>query len=223
MRTVEAYVGEYASGKSENAVNRALTLANQGREVTLVDLDLVEPFYTLRPLKNVLERKGINVVAWETKDTFGLGEAGYVLKPEMRWVLRRKGDIIFDVGYGVHGFRVFNLVEGAFDDKELKVFAVVNISRPLTSSVDDIITYLSNFGRVDGLINNSHLGEETDIELLEKGVRIMREVSRLTKIPVIASSIEKGFASNIVSMVGNDFFMGIPVRYIERYMPQALW
>ncbi len=223
MRTVEAYVGEYASGKSENAVNRALTLASQGREVTLVDLDLVEPFYTLRPLKKILESKGINVVAWETKETFGLGEAGYVLKPEMRWVLRRKGDIIFDVGYGIHGFRVFNLVEGAFDNHELKVYAVVNISRPLTSSVEDIITYLSNFGRVDGLINNSHLGDDTDIEVLEKGVLTIREVSRLTKIPVVASSIEKSFASNFTSLIGNDLFMGIPVRYIERYMAQSLW
>lgn len=48
-RIVEAYIGEYASGKSENAVNRALALAEQGRKVTLVDLDLVEPVYTASP------------------------------------------------------------------------------------------------------------------------------------------------------------------------------
>ena len=40
---IEAYVGEYASGKSENAVNRAVALHRQGRPVTLVDLDTVEP------------------------------------------------------------------------------------------------------------------------------------------------------------------------------------
>jgi Mrp family chromosome partitioning ATPase len=52
-RVLEAYTGEYASGKSENAVNRAVELARQGRRVTLVDLDLVEPCYTLRPLKKI--------------------------------------------------------------------------------------------------------------------------------------------------------------------------
>jgi len=219
LRFIEAYVGEYASGKSENAVNRALELVEQGREVTIVDLDLVEPFYTLRPLKSMLQSRGVKVIAWDTKDTFGLGEAGYVLKPEMRWALHRRGDIIFDVGYGVQGLKIFNLVENAFDSEELKIYAVVNISRPLTSTVDDIISYLSHFGSVDGLINNSHLGEYTDLEVIEEGMRTVSEVSRLTKIPVVATTMEKNFAP----FVDNDYFMGFPVRFIERHMPQSFW
>ncbi|MDO4542807.1 MAG: hypothetical protein Q4C00_08295, partial [Bacillota bacterium] len=70
-RIVEAYIGEYASGKSENAVNRSLELKKMGRKVTLVDLDLVEPVYTLRPLKAELTEAGINVIAWETQETLG--------------------------------------------------------------------------------------------------------------------------------------------------------
>jgi hypothetical protein len=58
---IEAYVGEYASGKSENAVNRAVALRRQGRQVTLVDLDTVEPCYTLRPIKKELEELGLTV------------------------------------------------------------------------------------------------------------------------------------------------------------------
>jgi len=218
-RIIEAYVGEYASGKSENAVNRALELAKQGRKVVLVDLDLVEPFYTLRPLKKKLENMGIEVIAWETKDTFGLGEAGYVIKPEMRWALRRKGDIIFDVGYGVQGFKIFNLVEGALEEENLKIYAVVNISRPMTASVEDIIAYLNLFGRVDGIINNSHLGELTDIEIIEEGVQVIKEVSKITGIPVIAISVEK----NLEFLAGKTSFEGFPVRFLERYMPQSLW
>jgi len=219
LNIVEAYVGEYASGKSENAVNRALELVEQGRRVTLVDLDLVEPFYTLRPLKKTLESKGVRVIAWETKETFGLGEAGYVLKPEMRWALRREGDIIFDVGYGIQGIKIFNLIEGLWENEDLKIYVVVNISRPMTSSVEDIITYLSSFKKVDGLINNSHLGEQTDLDIIQEGACIVGEVSRLTQIPVIASTMEKTFAA----LVGSESFMGFPVRYIERYMPQTFW
>ena len=72
-RIVEAYIGEYASGKSENAVNRAVALKKAGHDVTLVDLDLVEPVYTLRPLKAMLTDMGINVIAWTTEETLGLG------------------------------------------------------------------------------------------------------------------------------------------------------
>ena len=60
---IEAYVGEYASGKSENAVNRALALNEAGLPVTIVDLDTVEPCYTLRPIKVALEAKGIYISA----------------------------------------------------------------------------------------------------------------------------------------------------------------
>ena len=56
---MEAFIGEYASGKSEVALNRALHLLQEGRRsVTLVDYDLIEPFYTLRPIKKLLEEKG---------------------------------------------------------------------------------------------------------------------------------------------------------------------
>jgi hypothetical protein len=48
---LEAYIGEYASGKSENAVNRAVQFADLGRKVTLVDLDLVEPDWKHRKLR----------------------------------------------------------------------------------------------------------------------------------------------------------------------------
>ena len=49
-RTVEVFTGAYASGKSESALNRALQFANRGKDITLVDLDTVEPAYCLRPI-----------------------------------------------------------------------------------------------------------------------------------------------------------------------------
>ena len=44
-RTVEVFTGAYASGKSESAINRALQYASYGKNITLVDLDTVEPAY----------------------------------------------------------------------------------------------------------------------------------------------------------------------------------
>ena len=185
---VEAYVGEYASGKSENAVNRAITLHKTGHAVTLVDLDTVEPCYTIRPIKRELEAMGLDVVAWETRDTVGLGEAGSVIKGSMRWVLRRKGSIIMDIGYGVHGARIFNLVEGADDHPHLKIIAVINMSRPFTSTVDTIIEYVSSLGRVDAILNNTHMAEETTVDIVQRGAIGIAEAAKQLGIPMIATS-----------------------------------
>jgi hypothetical protein len=216
---VEAYIGEYASGKSEIAVNRALELTRAGRPVTLVDLDLVEPCYTLRPLKKELEQTGMTVLAWETADLIGLGETGNLVKPSTRFCLLRPGDVIMDIGYGISGARVLNLVENAWEDPDLRIYAVINVARPMTATASQIVDHVRDIGRVDGLINNSHLGDETDAAIIEEGVCTVAAASRILDIPVIATVV----AENLAASFGNNGSPGHPVRVIRRYMPGAFW
>ena len=217
---IEAYVGEYASGKSENAVNRAIELNRQGLPVTLADLDTVEPCYTLRPIKLELESMGIDVVAWETKDTIGLGEAGNVIQPSMRWVLRRKPNVIMDIGYGVHGAQIFNLIEDALENPYLKIIAVINMSRPMTSTIDEILKYVAELGRVDALLNNTHMAEETTAEIVQKGAKGVYEAAKiLNKIPMVATAA----VTNIAEQIGAWDAVGCPVRKLERLMPKTFW
>jgi hypothetical protein len=218
-RIVEAYIGEYAAGKSESAINRALELARQGRKVNLVDLDMVEPFYTLRPILKELSTLGLDVIAWKTEETMGLGEAGTLIKPAARWALRREGDIILDIGYGVDGARTLNLLEGAVKDPDLKVFAVINISRPMTSTVKDIVAEVNTMGRVDGLINNTHLAGETTVELVQEGARIVTEAAAILGLPVVATLA----GAKLAGIIGPEDCMGNPVRPLERFMQKAFW
>ncbi|MFZ5650638.1 MAG: hypothetical protein ACOY4I_07265 [Bacillota bacterium] len=218
-RIVEAYVGEYASGKSEVAVNRALTISRMGRAVTLVDLDIVEPCYTLRPIKKKLSDEGIQVLAWETRDMVGLGETGNVIRAENRWALKRPGDIILDIGYGVGGSRTLNLLEGARDDPDLKVVAVINTSRPMTGTVEDIVEYVRELGNVDILLNNTHLGDETTAEIVQEGAAAVSEAARLLGMAVLATTAVEKVAVDI----GPEDCVGNPVWPIKRYMPHTLW
>jgi hypothetical protein len=216
---VEAYIGEYASGKSEIAVNRALELVRAGRPVTLVDLDLVEPCYTLRALKKELEQTGMTVLAWETADLIGLGETGNLMKPSTRFCLLRPGDVIMDIGYGISGARVLNLVENAWEDPDLQIYAVINVARPMTATARQIVDHVRDIGRVDGLINNSHLGDETGVAIVEEGACTLAAASRILDIPVVATVV----AENLAAAFGSNGSPGHPVRVIRRYMPGAFW
>lgn len=218
-RVVEAYIGEYAGGKSENALNRALELARQGRKVTLVDLDIVEPVYTLRPIQEELGALGVEVLAWKTSETMGLGEAGTTLKPAARWALRREGDIILDIGYGVEGAKTLNLLEGAHTDPDLKIFGVINISRPMTAEVEDIVQHVREMGRVDGLVNNTHLGDETAVEVVQEGARVVSEAAKILGLPVVATAAP----AEIAEKIGPRDCMGNPVRPLTRFMQKAFW
>lgn len=201
------------------AVNRALELLRSSKKVTLVDLDFVEPFYTLRGLKPFLQEQGLTVIAWGREDSFGLGETGSLVTPPARWAMWRSGDIILDVGYGAHGAASLNLVEGALESEELKVWAVINTARPMTSTVGDIVDYVQGLQRVDGLINNSHLGDLTTIEFVAEGLLIVRKAAKILNLPVIYTSVEKRLEPELpVADLGPS-----PVKVISRYMPAARW
>lgn len=218
-RILEAYIGEYASGKSEVALNRALSLLERGRKpVTLVDLDLVEPFYTLRPIKKELEEKGLVVLAWETRNTMGLGEAGTLLKPEMRWALKREGDVILDVGYGIEGAKKIRLVEGA-EENRLRIYVVTNIARPITGDIESIVEYVKTLGPVHGLINNSHLGDDTDVEIVQEGARIIGAAAKTLNLPVILTTADDKLSPEL----GEKDVMGNPVFYLRRHMNRSFW
>jgi hypothetical protein len=217
-RVVEAYIGEYASGKSEMAINRAIELKNLGRKVNLVDLDTVEPFYTIRPLKTRLEELGINVIAFSSNDTFGLGETGAMLNPRARWALRNEGDVILDIGYGVFGAQTLNLVEGIDDTPNFRVIAVINYSRPMTNNRNKIREYILGLGRVDAIVANTHLGDLTTWEMVCLGNKEIIAVADELGLPVDYMGIDKTLKDQIKDAIPN-----VPIKFITRYMPGAMW
>ena len=215
QRIAEAYIGEYAAGKSELAVNRAVELAKAGRRVTLVDLDLVEPAYTLRALEPVLAPLGVALLAQTTAATAGLGEAGMTLLPAARFALTRPGDVIFDLGYGVQGQALLHLLEG--DTDELRRLLVVNPARPMTATAEQIIATLP--GRIDGLIANGHRGADTGWDDILRGLAVAREVAARCDLPIDACALEQQRSTEPLPPELN----GVPLRFLKRYMPNSFW
>ena len=226
MRTVEIYTGAYASGKSENAINRAISYIKNNKEITLVDLDTVEPAYCMRPLEKTLRNMGINLIL--QSDYFGLGEAGsYVTNEQINCLKKTDGDIIIDVGYGVTGLDTLDILNDIDMESNLKIYLVVNTAKFETRDVDSIIEYiefnngenLKPWKKISGLISNTHLGDETTRDDIKRGYDILSQVSKQTKIPVVAISVDKKFENEFT----DDIYDNVPVRYLDRHMPKALW
>ena len=222
-RIIEAYLGEYASGKSENAIARAVSLAAQGRRVTLVDLDLAEPCYTLRPLIKPLAELGVEVIAWKTKQLAGIGETGQLLHPAARWALMREGDIIFDIGYDSHGTQFLDLLENP-DGAAVRIILVANHSRPLTDTAEKLINYVIAVEGVTALLANTHMAEETSVELVLDGLVKTAAVAEKLGLPIDALSVSAEFMEKhsdftIPAEINND----IELRVLRRLMPQGFW
>ena len=185
-RIIEVYAGAYASGKSETSLNRARQFSAAGKPVTLVDLDSVEPAYTLRPIAGELREMGINVIT--QPDNFGLGEAASYVTPAQINCLAQDGDIIIDVGYGAGGLDILDILTGIGEEENLQIYLVVNTAKFETSTVDNIIEYVEftrGTGKFSftGLISNTHFGDETTKEDLDYTLDQIKEIiSRLRQM-----------------------------------------
>src|SRR5512136_2128741 len=92
-------VGHFGSGKSEIALNLAFGMRERGSDVSVVDLDVVKPYFRVRLAREELDAKGITLVVPE-------GDRFYadlpIIVPQVRGVLSRTLDpnarVIVDAG-----------------------------------------------------------------------------------------------------------------------------
>ena len=221
-RVVEIYAGAYASGKSETALNRARQYAQLNKQITLVDLDTVEPAYTLRPIANDLRQMGIDVIT--QPDNFGLGEAASYVTPAQVNFLSNDGDIIVDVGYGAGGLDILDIVNNIDKETNLQAYLVVNTAKFETSTVDNIIEYV-DFARgserkydFSGMISNTHFGDETTKEDVIIGYNKLKTASQKVNIPIRAIGIDEKLAQDFGLT-----YDGVEVWTYKRMMPKAFW
>jgi len=224
-RTVEVFTGAYASGKSESAINRALQFAQIGKDITLVDLDTVEPAYCLRPIIGELKEKGISVIA--QTDYFGLGEAGSYFTAEQINCLSKNGDMIIDVGYGASGLDILDILNGIEKENDLRIYLVVNTSKFETRDKESILEYMEfssglnkqPWKKFSGFISNTHFADETKKEDIIRGYEKLKEVSLEVGIPIVAIGADEKFMQDFPE----NNYDGVPVWFYHRHMPKALW
>lgn len=223
-RIVEVYCGAYASGKSETSINRARQYAERGEKITLVDLDTVEPAYTLRPIVEPLKKMGINTIA--QTDYTGLGEAATYVNINQINCLENDGDIIIDVGYGAGGLDILDIIKDIEKENNLNIYLVVNTSKFETHDVESILEYIQfseglekrPWKKFTGLISNTHFGDETKKEDIINGYEILKTASKKVNIPIFAIGVPENLASEFEPEYDN-----IPVWIYRRMMPSALW
>ena len=200
-KRITLFCGHYGSGKTNLAVNYAFYLRSLGKEVTVADMDIVNPYFRTADSREELESAGINLITPE----YANSNVDLPALPAELYGLFEFTDkyVVLDIGgddrgaYALGRFAPMILEENNFEN-----LFVANFYRPLTQTPQDaceVMKEIEAAGKIPftGIVNNSNLGDETSPETVIKTFERANELSRLCNLPVVMTSAGTGVAEEI--------------------------
>ena len=187
--------GHYGAGKTNVTVNLALRCAKAGEEVTVVDMDIVNPYFRTADFTGLFRAAGGRLRA-PVSATTPLDLPGR--PPSVgAAVSSGRGRVLLDVGGDDDGAVALGGFSEALTRAGYSMLYVVNSRRELEP---DPAAEAALLRRIEGasrlgvthLIHNTNLGRETSPEVLAESVPYLQELSRVTGIPVLAAAVGEG-------------------------------
>lgn len=183
--------GHYGCGKTNLTLNLALQAAEVGEKVTVVDVDVVNPYFRSSEYRELLEGKGIRVIspvfAGTTLDT-------PTLPPELASIFEPgSGHVFIDAGGDDAGVTALGGFHELLDQAGYEMLYVINRYRVLSQTPEEACTLLREIEvasrlTATGIVNNSHLGVETTAETLTSALPFAEKTAELTGLPLLYST-----------------------------------
>ncbi len=206
MKRIRIITGHYGSGKTEYAVNLAISMANSGLNTALADMDIVNPYFRSCEQTETLKRHGVRVIATSLG---GLSDLP-AIPPEVLSIFENDGIYsVLDIGGDPVGARVLARFAPQLEKADFDMLFVLNANRPETNTVARAVEYLRGIEQSSGqsithIVNNTHLCRETRLEDILRGVKLVEAVSAATGLPVAQHVVEKKFVSEVRNQLGAD-------------------
>ncbi len=189
MKEYWVMLGSFGGGKSELSLNMAVRAAARGK-CTLIDLDVVNPYFRSSERGDVLNAAGVELIS----PPYALKKIEILSVSPRVYAAFTRGDgtVIFDVGGDHIGAVAMGQYKPNFDaipPEQLHVLFVVNPLRPLSADLPSALSMLQKIQfvsrlQVNGIVNNGNLAGLTEVGHLHMGYELVRELSEATGIPV---------------------------------------
>jgi hypothetical protein len=227
--TITIFTGRFGSGKTETALNYAITMAqgSQGEfpdsssgttqlaNVVLVDLDIVTPYFRSRETADRMKNKGVEVIA---PSIIGQHLDTPAITPQILGTIQQmKRPVVLDVGGDKQGARALGQFSPAIRRRGYTMHFVVNPYRPFTNTLEGLRSSIAEIEasarlEVTSLVSNPNLIGETTIEQITQGHAQVEGFAQALDIPVALVCIEQHW----MNAVGSNHF-DQPILPLDRH------
>ncbi|HOC33447.1 MAG TPA: ATP/GTP-binding protein [Ruminococcus flavefaciens] len=189
MKKITIVTGHYGSGKTTFAVNLAVKAAAEGKSAAIVDLDIVNPYFRTADFRDMFEEKGIKLIAPDfANSNLDIPSIQF----DVVQLAMNEDCLIIDVGGDDAGAvalgRYAEELEQFSDD--IDMVYVINQRRTLTTTSDEVTALMYEIEAAarmkhTAIINNTNLGNETTLEIVDGSRKFAEETSQKTGLPVM--------------------------------------
>lgn len=199
-RRIRIFVGHYGSGKSEIALNCAIAERKQYDNVTICDMDIVNPYFRTNEARHTLEEAGVTVIAPPYANT----NLDMPVLPGdiMRVFADESCHAILDVGGDDDGAIALGQYYSHLKDADYGMYLVVNLLRPSTETVEDIAEMARNIEaasrlKITGLINNTNLSYESAAQQVTDSMDTVRRAADALGVPLSFVTARRDIAQTL--------------------------
>lgn len=219
-KRVTIFAGHYGSGKTNIAVNYALSLASDHKEVVIADLDIVNPYFRTKDASEVLEKNGVKLVsspyANTNVDTPALPAEAYAV------IHNKDVHAVIDVGGDDRGALALGRFASAIvAENNYDMLFVINKYRYLTNTPEDTVEIMREIEdacsvKFTAIVNNSNLGDETTAENVLSSIEYAKSVANLCGLEIKMTTVSDKLLSELKGKVENLFPLKLYVKQFIR-------
>ena len=187
MNRITIVAGHFGSGKTEFALNYALHLKKTNENVTIVDMDTVNPYFRTKDAEQRLTEQGIRMISPQFANT---NVDILSIPPDILSVFESSCAAVFDVGGDDEGAIVLGVYEKLIRESGYEMLFIMNPKRPFTETPQQALEMMSAIEQVSrlkftGIVNTANLMEETTPQLVAEGEQVVKETARLANLPFL--------------------------------------
>lgn len=219
MKRVTLFAGHYGSGKTNIAVNYALWLKSQGKDVIIADMDIVNPYFRTKDSIDVLENNGIELISPE----FANSNVDLPALPQemYRVVQDRSKYAVLDIGGDDRGaYALGRYTPSILEENDYEMVFVANFYRPLTTTPEEALEVMQEVSLAAGIkftaiVNNSNVGWETTADDILATNDKAIELSKLSGLPILFTTAEKQIAPLLSEKLENVLPLELQNKYFD--------
>ena len=201
LKRVTHFAGQYGSGKTNIAVNYALTLKKEGKAVKIADLDIVNPYFRTKDSAKELKKAGIELISPAFANTNVDLPA---LPAEVYSLMQQKNEFaVLDIGGDDRGaYALGRYRDYILEENDYEMIFVANFYRPLTTIPEEALEVMREIEAASKLpftaiVNNSNLGNATTPEDIEKTNEKAKKLSEISSLPLLFTVAEEKIADKV--------------------------